>query len=191
MNKISIIKKLPNGKWRVVSRKGKNLGTFDTKDEAAQRLKQVEFFKHKKAAAPVDLSQLEDLTYSSIMRELNKQNKDLVLPFMQIFKKIFDKLVCKGESNPGEKALFPTLVLFCNNFDVKLDIEDQNKTDDIVSNSRPLSKWQRDLIDEGTLPSLAPFLDATKESPYIYETDKVPLIDGTGPLSNIGKGFII
>ena len=34
-------------KWRVVSHKGKNLGEYDTKEEAKKRLGQVEFFKHK------------------------------------------------------------------------------------------------------------------------------------------------
>ena len=34
-------------KWQVQSHKGKNLGTFDTKEEAKKRLGQVEFFKHK------------------------------------------------------------------------------------------------------------------------------------------------
>lgn len=36
------------GKWRVVSRTGKNLGTFDTREEAKRRLQEVEYFKHKK-----------------------------------------------------------------------------------------------------------------------------------------------
>ncbi len=39
------IKKLSNGKYRVLSKKGKNLGTFDTKHEAHIRLAQVEAFK--------------------------------------------------------------------------------------------------------------------------------------------------
>lgn len=35
-------------KWQVQSEKGKNLGTYDTKEEAEKRLKQVEMFKHMK-----------------------------------------------------------------------------------------------------------------------------------------------
>ena len=33
-------------KYRVVSKKGRNLGTYDSKKEAQKRLRQVEFFKH-------------------------------------------------------------------------------------------------------------------------------------------------
>ncbi len=36
-------------KYQVQSEKGKNLGTYDTKQEAEKRLKQVEYFKHKSA----------------------------------------------------------------------------------------------------------------------------------------------
>ncbi len=43
------IRKLPNGKYRVLSEKGKNLGTFPSKEQAKRRLRQVEYFKHVKA----------------------------------------------------------------------------------------------------------------------------------------------
>lgn len=37
--------------WRVVSeKKGRNLGTYKTKEEAKRRLRQVEYFKHLKKA---------------------------------------------------------------------------------------------------------------------------------------------
>jgi hypothetical protein len=43
-----MIKKVAGG-YKVVSSKGKNLGgPYKTKKEAAKRLQQVEFFKHKK-----------------------------------------------------------------------------------------------------------------------------------------------
>jgi len=43
-----MIKKVTGG-YKVVSSKGKNLGgPYKTKKEAAKRLQQVEFFKHKK-----------------------------------------------------------------------------------------------------------------------------------------------
>lgn len=41
-----MIKKLKPGKYRVVSKKGKNLGEFSTEKEAKERLQQVEYFKH-------------------------------------------------------------------------------------------------------------------------------------------------
>jgi hypothetical protein len=43
-----VIKKVSGG-YSVLSEKGKNLGgPYKTKKEAEKRLKQVEFFKHKK-----------------------------------------------------------------------------------------------------------------------------------------------
>lgn len=42
-----IVKK--DNKYQVQSEKGKNLGTYDTKSEAEERLKQVEMFKHMKS----------------------------------------------------------------------------------------------------------------------------------------------
>jgi len=41
------IKKLPNGQYRVLSSKGRNMGTYDTKHEAHIRLGQIEAFKKK------------------------------------------------------------------------------------------------------------------------------------------------
>jgi len=35
-------------KFRVVSRTGRNLGTYPSRGEAEKRLAQVEYFKHKK-----------------------------------------------------------------------------------------------------------------------------------------------
>jgi len=50
MIKESKIKKLPNGKYRVVKKDGTgNLGTCNSLEEAKNRLKEVEYFKHKKA----------------------------------------------------------------------------------------------------------------------------------------------
>lgn len=38
-------------KWQVVSEKtGRSFGTYDTKHEAEKRLRQIEFFKHRKNA---------------------------------------------------------------------------------------------------------------------------------------------
>lgn len=34
--------------YRVVSESGRNMGTYPTREEAKKRLRQVEFFKHKK-----------------------------------------------------------------------------------------------------------------------------------------------
>lgn len=42
-----IVKK--DNKYQVQSEKGRNLGTYDTKEKAEKRLKQVEMFKHMKS----------------------------------------------------------------------------------------------------------------------------------------------
>lgn len=36
-----------NKKYQVVSKEGKVLGTYDTREEALKRLKQIEYFKHQ------------------------------------------------------------------------------------------------------------------------------------------------
>lgn len=46
--KSKIVKK--DNKYQVQSEKGKNLGTYDSKEEAEERLRQVEYFKHKESA---------------------------------------------------------------------------------------------------------------------------------------------
>jgi hypothetical protein len=45
-----MIKKTKSG-YGVVSKRGKNLGRYKTKAQAAKRLAQVEYFKHKKKNA--------------------------------------------------------------------------------------------------------------------------------------------
>jgi hypothetical protein len=52
-----IVKK--DNKYQVQSEKGKNLGTYDTKEQAEKRLKQVEMFKHMKSS--MSAAQVENL----------------------------------------------------------------------------------------------------------------------------------
>ncbi len=44
---IRVIRKVKEG-YRVLSESGRNMGTYATKEEAKKRLRQIEFFKHKK-----------------------------------------------------------------------------------------------------------------------------------------------
>ena len=44
---ILVIRKVKEG-YRVVSESGRNMGTYATKEEAEKRLKQIEYFKHKR-----------------------------------------------------------------------------------------------------------------------------------------------
>lgn len=43
-----MIRKLKSGKYRLYSKKGKNLGTFDTRAAAEKHEQEVNYFKHKK-----------------------------------------------------------------------------------------------------------------------------------------------
>ena len=110
--KVSYIKKLPNGKYRVLSEKGKNLGTYTSRKDAEKRLRQVEMFKHlkKKASKKIDLRDIEEFSYSSIMRKLVKNNKDVVLHFQKIFKNFFDEEYLKESKDPYNVSLVKTLI---------------------------------------------------------------------------------
>ena len=130
--KLARIRKLPNGKYRVLSEKGKNLGTFPTRPKAEKHLKQIEYFKHldkkrKKRAQQglsevIDLTDIEDLSFSAIMRQLRKQcENSIVREFLELYKKCFDRLTLDEEENAAEKSLAATLLLFCKQHNVVLE----------------------------------------------------------------------
>jgi len=98
--KTAIIRKLPNGKWTVMSLNGKPLGEYDTKSQAVKRLRQIEYFKnHKKKAS-------SEPGYSTIMRELNKNDEqDKMSTFQTVFKGTFDDAYMNGDEHPEEVAL--------------------------------------------------------------------------------------
>jgi len=98
--KVAYIKKR-DGKWVILSEKGKVLGTYDTKVEAVERLRQIEYFKnHKKKKASKEDS------YSSIMRDLRKSSdEDTIKCFQEEFKKAFDQAVIDGDEEPEKIAL--------------------------------------------------------------------------------------
>lgn len=125
MVKVSFIKKLKNGKYRVISRSGKNLGTYSTKSEAEDRLKQVEMFKYlKKEAKALDLTKIEAFSYSSIMRKINKQlDQGAAKEFATIYKKFFDKEILSGNNDPEKKSLDHTVKVFNKKYRIKLDSE--------------------------------------------------------------------
>ena len=81
-----IVKK--DNKYQVQSEKGKNLGTYDTKSEAEERLKQVEMFKHMKSK----LFTFDELN-SWYENELRKQG----FPSDEELKKEYDEYVKKIE----------------------------------------------------------------------------------------------
>ena len=116
MDKLAYIEKLPNGKWRVFSEKGKTLGTYPSKEQAKKRLAQIEMFKHiekrKKSMSQIFSiikNAQEERTFSSIMRDLNKNHPEKVKTFMSEFKKAFDEALEQSLENPDEIALMQAM----------------------------------------------------------------------------------
>ena len=118
MLKLSYIKRLPNGKWQVTSKSGKNLGTYTSKSKAEERLKQVEMFKHmdkqkRKRAFYIiseNISKSEcTKTLSSVLRDVNKKDPDQVKTMIGSFKDAFDEAVISELENPDNIALMHIL----------------------------------------------------------------------------------
>jgi hypothetical protein len=96
--KISYIRKR-KGKWVILSEKGKVLGTYNTKEDAVKRLKQIEWFKHHKKKSRKKKAS-EENSYSSIMRKLNKSyDEETVKKFQKEYKKLFDQAYISGKEN--------------------------------------------------------------------------------------------
>jgi hypothetical protein len=129
--KIARIRKLPDGRYRVFSQKGKDLGTYRSQKAAEKRLRQVEFFKHLDKSKtddngaivePIDLTDIDEFTYSAIMRKIRqKAETDQVKIFLKLFKTYFDKAV-KGKVNKPERiALQNAVIKFHKVHPIKLD----------------------------------------------------------------------
>lgn len=126
MQKLAFIKKMPNGKYRVLSEKGKNLGTYSSRALAKKRLSQIEWFKHKdKNSADesvIDLTKAEAFVFSAIMRQLNKNaTPEQVLEFLKLHKKAFDQAIIKKLQDPDRVALQNAMVQFGKNHQVTLN----------------------------------------------------------------------
>jgi hypothetical protein len=126
--KIAKIRKLPNGRYRVLSQDGKNLGTCKSEKAAKKRLKQVEYFKHfdhsnaEDTSSIIDLTDIDEFAYSAVMRKLRQHAKpEQVIQFLKLYKLEFDKAV-KGKIHKPEKvALQNSMVKFNKLHKVKLD----------------------------------------------------------------------
>jgi hypothetical protein len=126
--KIAKVRKLPDGRYRVLSQKGKDLGTYKSQKAAEKRLRQVEFFKHlDKSKADdsgkvIDLTGADEFSYSALMRKLRQEaTPEQVKQFLKLFKLQFDKAV-KGKMNKPERiALQNSIIRFHKIHPVKLD----------------------------------------------------------------------
>jgi hypothetical protein len=121
------IKQVGN-KWRVLSQKGKNLGTFDSEKAAKKRLKQIEYFKHLDKShaddkgSVIDLTKAEEFAYSAIVRQMRKKaTPKQVRDFLKIYKAEFDRAVKENLKKPEKVALQNALVKFDKLHKIKLD----------------------------------------------------------------------
>jgi hypothetical protein len=130
IKKISFIRKNPNGGYSILSEKGKHLGTYPSRSQAEKRLKQIEFFKYKKkkrnkkaaAAECLDLSHLDDLSFSAVMREIKQQCSDETMKdFLSIFKAIFDGLLLLGNNDPADATMPIALFMFNKLHEINLN----------------------------------------------------------------------
>jgi hypothetical protein len=129
--KVARIRQLPNGSYRVLSQKGKDLGTYKSRKAAEKRLRQVEFFKHLdkskaddqgNAIDPIDLTGADEFSYSALMRKLRQEaSPEQVKQFLKLFKLQFDRAV-KGKIHKPERiALQNAIIRFHKIHPVKLD----------------------------------------------------------------------
>lgn len=124
--KFARIRKLPGGRYRVLSEKGKNLGTSNTKSEAKKRLRQVEYFKHNDENKAddekiIDLRDADDFSYSAIVRKMReKSSKEQVFEFLKMFKTQFDKAVKNKLQKPEKVALQNALIKFNKTHPIKV-----------------------------------------------------------------------
>src|SRR5208282_5672113 len=152
--KLAKIRKLPNGRYRVLSQDGKNLGTYKSREGAKKRLKQVEYFKHfdhsEAADAPpvIDLTDADEFSYSAIMRKLRqKGSPEQVKQFLQIFKLQFDKAVKGKLQKPEKVALQNTMLRFNKLHKIKIN-KDMVKNAAIteLSNAALVGKYLSDIV---------------------------------------------
>lgn len=122
MIKIARIVRLSNGKYRIYSHNGKNLGTYTSYGSAKKRLAEVEMFKHmdkqKRTSAFISLmtiykesQEVIDVTttYSAVMRDLRKKEPEKVQAFMRSFKDAFDRAVDENLDEAESAALLEAI----------------------------------------------------------------------------------
>lgn len=126
MVKVAVIRKLPNGKYRVMSEGGKNLGTYSSRPQALKRLQEIEMFKHMDKnkvddKKEIDLTDIDDFSYSAVMRKLRqKASKEQVIEFLKLFKAHFDKAVKSKSQKPEKIALQNALIKFNKQHPIRL-----------------------------------------------------------------------
>lgn len=125
--KLARIRQLTNGKYRVLSRDGENMGTYTSKEKAKKKLKEIDYLKnfdHQDAQDKeiIDLTDVDDFSYSAIMRKMRGQApKEVVKVFLALFKQQFDLAVKKKLQKPEKVALQNALLRFNKQHKVKIN----------------------------------------------------------------------
>lgn len=85
-------------------------------------IKQIDcYFKNCLAKAFIDLTDVDNLSLSAVMRELRKQDEDASIKFLALYKHCFDFLVCNGVEDVETIALDTALQIFSQLYSVKLE----------------------------------------------------------------------
>jgi len=163
--KVAVIKKLPNGKYRVMSHKGKNLGTYTSEVSAKKRLKQIEFFKHMEdsnniqdeSIPVIDLTDIEELSYSSLLRKLReKAPKECVKEFLKLYQNQFNRAIKNKLQKPEAIAMQNALIQFNKQHKIKLNMNIvKNAAVTELGDPRLVGKYLSDII-KFTLTRISP-----------------------------------
>lgn len=126
-----IVKK--DNKYQVQSEKGKNLGTYDTKSEAEERLKQVEMFKHMKS---------KELTLEDANKLFEEEMRKKGFPSDEELKKAYNEYI-NSKPHIIDQQIYNTKITFDQYKQMALE-DFSNKLNH--QDSKNPKKW--DLVDE-------------------------------------------
>lgn len=153
MISIAKIRKLPNGKYKILSKDNKSLGIFTSKEKAQKRLNQIEYFKkfdHSDADDNfvIDLTDLEELTFSAFMRKLRKAtSEDKVHYFLKLFKKEMDLAIKNKIQKPEKVALQNSLIKYNKRYKIRLKKEIlKNASISELGNANQIAKYLASII---------------------------------------------
>lgn len=184
LEKLARIRKLPGGKYRVLSEKGKNLGTSKTKNEAVKRLRQVEYFKHQdknnaEELKIIDLTDADDFSYSAIMRKMRqKASPEQVREFLKCFKNYFDKAVKNKLQRPERVALQNALIKFNKTNPIKVNKKlVKNAAISELGDPSLVGKYLADIVkftlNRLPIESRAPAIENLRKKFYAFNADEI------------------
>ena len=98
-------------------------------------------------ANKIDLTNLEDYSYSAVTREFRKTcNKEEIKLFLSLFKKHFDKAVLKKLQKPEKVALQNSLIEFNKTYPIKINKLVKNAAISELGDPKILGKYLADIV---------------------------------------------